>query len=539
MSRYRSITALLTVFVLLISEIIPALPVQAVGLNEKQYGQLAVGEEYMACLQPNGTVRFDGERFEEVAQWEPLTQIDISIMGTFYGLTYNGLLRTTSAELQSKIQSWSGLTNFAVYRDRTDSFTIQGELLAAVTEAGRVMIAASQKYIEKMDDYELNVSDWNGITSVAVGGKHIVGLRYDGTVIATGSNQNGQCNVNNWKNIVSICAGAYCTIGLKADGTVIVTGMSPELSEEFQTETLKKVSSWKDVAQILTRRGRFFGLTKDGQVLGLEGEQKAAYNYGNFGGIPENWVHMATMAVGYTAIAGFRQDGALVMIGGSQIHNPILCNLTDAEWPHGNWQNGNTVSCNFCRKSFPVAVENPESCTHYWYLTVDEPSTQFPFYCDDSEYTCFKCGKKVNYHPVMLTELKRAADSNANFKKTDVTYGDWPTKNRDMRLNAIRFWVKRKPGYDDTEWIEINLKKQYNSLECVMDILETSTADENSISFEIYADGKLLGKYTPSPYTYKYTIDVTNVDILKISCTNTSAEDGWGVFQGRVHYAIQ
>ena len=33
---------------------------------------------------------------------------------------------------------------------------------------------------------------------VAAGGSHIVGLKSDGTVVATGSNTYGQCNVSDW-----------------------------------------------------------------------------------------------------------------------------------------------------------------------------------------------------------------------------------------------------------------------------------------------------------------------------------------------------
>ena len=46
----------------------------------------------------------------------------------------------------------------------------------------------------------------------------------DGTVLATGNNDYGQCNVEEWTNIVSVSAGYYHTVGLKADGTIIAIG---------------------------------------------------------------------------------------------------------------------------------------------------------------------------------------------------------------------------------------------------------------------------------------------------------------------------
>lgn len=45
---------------------------------------------------------------------------------------------------------------------------------------------------------QCDVSDWKDIVAVAVGGNHTVGLCADGTVLAAGSNENGQCNVSGW-----------------------------------------------------------------------------------------------------------------------------------------------------------------------------------------------------------------------------------------------------------------------------------------------------------------------------------------------------
>ena len=64
-----------------------------------------------------------------------------------------------------------------------------------------------------MDGYSSNICGYN----------HTVGLKADGTVVATGNNEFGQCNVGNWTDIVAISAGYNHTVGLKADGTVVAT----------------------------------------------------------------------------------------------------------------------------------------------------------------------------------------------------------------------------------------------------------------------------------------------------------------------------
>ena len=54
--------------------------------------------------------------------------------------------------------------------------------------------------------------------------KHVIGLKADGTVVAAGWNENGECDVEEWEDIVAISTGASHTIGLKADGTLVAAG---------------------------------------------------------------------------------------------------------------------------------------------------------------------------------------------------------------------------------------------------------------------------------------------------------------------------
>jgi len=52
----------------------------------------------------------------------------------------------------------------------------------------------------------------------------IFGLQQNRTVVASGWNDFGECDVSSWQNIVAIAAGWRHTIGLKNDGTVIASG---------------------------------------------------------------------------------------------------------------------------------------------------------------------------------------------------------------------------------------------------------------------------------------------------------------------------
>ena len=59
---------------------------------------------------------------------------------------------------------------------------------------------------------QCNVSSWSGIVQVTVGGAHTVGLKADGTVVAVGLNVFGQCNVSTWSGIVKVAAGDLHTV---------------------------------------------------------------------------------------------------------------------------------------------------------------------------------------------------------------------------------------------------------------------------------------------------------------------------------------
>src|SRR4030065_497411 len=63
--------------------------------------------------------------------------------------------------------------------------------------------------------------------TLAAGGRHTVGILPDGTVVAMGKNDEGQCDVGGWTNITQIAAGGAHTVGLK-NGTVVATGRNNE-----------------------------------------------------------------------------------------------------------------------------------------------------------------------------------------------------------------------------------------------------------------------------------------------------------------------
>ncbi len=71
---------------------------------------------------------------------------------------------------------------------------------------------------------QCDVSSWSDIYQVSAGLWHTAGLKSDDTVVATGRTRSGECDVSGWSNIQQISAGYYHTVGLKSDGTAVATG---------------------------------------------------------------------------------------------------------------------------------------------------------------------------------------------------------------------------------------------------------------------------------------------------------------------------
>ncbi len=59
---------------------------------------------------------------------------------------------------------------------------------------------------------------------ISAGNDHTAGLKKNGTVVAVGYNDYGQCDVSSWRDIIAISAGDGHIVGLKKDGTVVATG---------------------------------------------------------------------------------------------------------------------------------------------------------------------------------------------------------------------------------------------------------------------------------------------------------------------------
>ena len=150
------------------------------------------------------------------------------------------------------------------------------------------------------EDGQCNVSGWRDIVSVSAGALHTVGLKADGTVVAVGSNSHGQCNVSSWRDIVAVSAGGLHTVGLKADGTVVAVGSNGSGQ--------CNVSSWKDIVAVSAGDYHTVGLKEDGTVVAVGSNSHGQCDV-------SSWRDIVAVSAGGRHTVGLKEDGTVMAVG--------------------------------------------------------------------------------------------------------------------------------------------------------------------------------------------------------------------------------
>ena len=229
---------------------------QSVSQPPKKSGpvikSIAAGSAHTVALYSNGTVRAIGSNADgqcDVSAWKNITAIAAGDSCTI-GLKKDGTCLVAGPE-----------SNYL-------SSLYEQNRIRAVAEAygHRVLLYNDGKVNTLFKVYSshstsvecLYTGRWTDITAVAAGKNHTVGLKKDGTVLATGSREDRRCDVDRWTGITAIAAGRRHTVGLKRDGTLIWTGTHDRISD---------LGRWKDITAIAAGTDFTVGLKKDGTLV--------------------------------------------------------------------------------------------------------------------------------------------------------------------------------------------------------------------------------------------------------------------------------
>lgn len=197
------------------------------------------------------------------------------------------IFRKTKQYYNSK-ELWMKCSSFL-----SDSTLSAGDMHTVALKADGTVVATGNN-----NQGQCNVSDWEDIVAVSAGAEHTVGLKSDGTVVATGSNSDGQCNVSDWKDIVAVSAGGSHTVGLKKDGTVVAIGRT----------VVKKCNEWTDIVSISVGSNHAIGLKDDGTVIATGNND---YDQCNL----SDWKDIIFVSAGEEYSIGLKSDGTIVIKG--------------------------------------------------------------------------------------------------------------------------------------------------------------------------------------------------------------------------------
>ena len=175
---------------------------------------------------------------------------------------------------------------------------------------------------------QCDVSGWTDIVAVVADSWYTVGLKADGTVVAVGYNENGQCDVSDWTDIVAIAAGGNHTVGLKSDGTVVAAGNN----DDGQCY----VDGWTDIVAIAAdcfwitddttgymHLGRItVGLKADGTVVA---EGNLAYDLSDV----SDWTDIVAISASNGHIMGLKADGTVIAAGRNEYGQCDVSSWTD------------------------------------------------------------------------------------------------------------------------------------------------------------------------------------------------------------------
>ena len=239
---------------------------QKISVCGKDIVNLTVYDDSIIGVCSDGTVVFTGDNQEiqaKLSAWKDIVSVyhgDSHIVG----LRSDGTVVACgdNEDGECNVEDWRDVVSISCGEYCTIGLCSDGSVVAC----GMIeMIEMIEHDLEGTEvtcngsDKRFDVSGWNNIVAISCKTNHVVGLRSDGTVVAAGGNDSGQCEVRAWKNIVAIATAERHTVGLRFDGTVVACG----LDDQGQCD---EAECLHDIVAIFCSYDHTVGLCSDGTV---------------------------------------------------------------------------------------------------------------------------------------------------------------------------------------------------------------------------------------------------------------------------------
>lgn len=155
---------------------------------------------------------------ESIENWTNINDIYTTWPDSLIGIGNDHTVRFAGYYLDWYVISTSEWTDIQQFiGGRSDCFF-------GIKNDGSVVYAYQDKEDSDLGSILKPIDSWENIIAIDYSQNHFVGLKIDGTVVATGDNSYGKCDVSEWTDIISIVAGPTYTAGLRSNGEVVYCG---------------------------------------------------------------------------------------------------------------------------------------------------------------------------------------------------------------------------------------------------------------------------------------------------------------------------
>ncbi len=268
---------------------------------------LASCMDFAIMLKDDGKLEYIANAYlddvKDVLEWTDVVKIAV-IIDDVYALKSDGTILTNSENKELALKTWNDVLSL------DDKFTI--------TESGEVIANF------KGSCNEDNVSSWRDIISVSYGPYHTLGLKSDGTVLATGYHYYCATDVEHLENVVDIeAAGGYTSIIFK-DGTIDIVG-SHNNDDALPKKALKpfvedSFSEWKDIINVKCSDNYIVALKKGGTIIETDGIHLDWYKRY----YDEEWTDLVKIDNSDTHVVGLKSDGTVLTSFSEKIKIPSV-----------------------------------------------------------------------------------------------------------------------------------------------------------------------------------------------------------------------
>ena len=297
--------------------------------NKNRIIQISAAESFLVALKGDGTVIASGPNSDEskIEDWKNVKKIvagfdTLTLRGSIIAALHND--GTVSANYYKTTIAQNGITN--KYTEKFNSYVDVAEWkdIIDIAAGGNYLFAINSKGEVFVEEWSYNIpmtpdfSEFKGVKSIVCGeGTNLIGLKDDGTVVGEGSSILGQTDVSAWKNIIQIDSCGKHTVGLKSDGTLVATkftenpddtDMNKEMQSAYNEYGELDFKDWNDIKAISVSDNFTAGLKKNGTVMATGDNRFGQCNV-------SDWRDIEEISTTLYATYGLKKDGTVVATG--------------------------------------------------------------------------------------------------------------------------------------------------------------------------------------------------------------------------------